>query len=318
MAVRVAGRLVFVNTQKTQTVKICTPQNRRGVYEKYYRIEPPYVLPQQQMESTVSQFDTLTDLEQWLVNDRKAYREPEHEIRVPIVKPPIGGTSESGIDDGPPEDVGGAVAEVLDLLSSERYSPDDDPWLPRAKDLVEGEIDHLVREFLDCPYLHRVEHSIHAQLFHILTSHQELAQRVSLGNDLAKTQLIHKEWPESIAREGKGRGQFDLAVLSPQLLRGCPSISAFRGGHLHAPIVIEMGLDYDGEHLARDAQKLMNSKPKHGYLIHLVRESPREPSAEKIILGIEPRFGIKTAYAWTAGGQSAFKLVNDHSITEHL
>lgn len=317
MAIRVAGRLVFVNTQRTQTVKICTPQNRRGVYEKYYRIEPPYVLIQQQMESTVSQFDSLVDLEQWLVNDRKAHREPEKEVRPPV-RPSVVDESIDGIDDIAVPEVGGAVAEVLDLLSSERYSPDDDPWLPGAKDLVEGGIDHLLREFLDCPYLHRVEHSIHAQLFHILMSHQELAQRVSLGDDLAKTQLIHKEWPESIAREGKGRGQFDLAVLSPQLLRGCPSISAFRGGHLHAPIVIEMGLDYDAEHLARDAQKLMNSKPKHGYLIHLVRESARERSAEEIILGIEARFGIKTAYAWTAGGQSAFKLVNDRSITEHL
>lgn len=317
MAIRVAGRLVFVNTQRTQTVKVCTPQNRRGVYEKYYRIEPPYVLIQQQMESTVSQFDSLVDLEQWLVNDRKAHREPEKEVRPPA-RPSVVDESIDGIDDIAVPEVGGAVAEVLDLLSSERYSPDDDPWLPGAKGLVEGGIDHLVREFLDCPYLHRVEHSIHAQLFHILMSHQELAQRVSLGNDLAKTQLIHKEWPESIAREGKGRGQFDLAVLSPQLLRGCPSISAFRGGHLHAPIVIEMGLDYDAEHLARDAQKLMNSKPKHGYLIHLVRESARERSAEEIILGIEARFGIKTAYAWTAGGQSAFKLVNDRSITEHL
>jgi hypothetical protein len=287
------------------------------VYEKYYRIEPPYVLIQQQMESTVSQFDSLVDLEQWLVNDRKAHREPEKEVRPPV-RPSVVDESIDGIDDIAVPEVGGAVAEVLDLLSSERYSPDDDPWLPGAKDLVEGGIDHLLREFLDCPYLHRVEHSIHAQLFHILMSHQELAQRVSLGDDLAKTQLIHKEWPESIAREGKGRGQFDLAVLSPQLLRGCPSISAFRGGHLHAPIVIEMGLDYDAEHLARDAQKLMNSKPKHGYLIHLVRESARERSAEEIILGIEARFGIKTAYAWTAGGQSAFKLVNDRSITEHL
>lgn len=315
MAVRVAGRLVFVNTQRTQTVKICTPQNRRGVYEKYYRIETSYVLPQQQMELTISRFDSLASLEQWLVDDRKAYREREHEARAPL-EPLVGDRPDSGIGKGREPEVGGAVAEVLDLLSSDQYSPDDDPWLPEAKDIVEDAIDQLVQDFIDCPYLHRVEHSIHAELFHILMSHPQLAQRVSLGNDLAKTQLIHKEWPESIAREGKGRGNFDLAVLSPQLLRACPSISAFHGGHLHAPIVIEMGLDYDAEHLARDAQKLMNSKPKHGYLIHLVRELPREPSAEKIVLGIEGRFGIKTAYAWIATGQSAFKLVNDPSITE--
>lgn len=318
MAVRVAGRLVFVNTQKTQTVKICTPQNRRGVYEKYYRIATPYVLTQQQMESNVSQFDSLENLEQWLVNDRKAYREPENEVRHPF-NLPGGDTSESGIDDHGEPEVGGAVAEVLDILNPDRYSPDDDPWLPQATNLVERAIDYLVREFLDYPYLHRVEHSIHAQLFHILMSNKELAQRVPLGDGFAETQLIHKEWPESLAREGNRRGNFDLAVLSPQLLKGCPSISAFRGGHLDAPIVIEMGLDYDAEHLARDAQKLMNSKPKHGYLIHLIRELPREPSAEKIIIGIiEARLAIKTAYAWTAGRQCVFKLVNDRSITEKL
>jgi len=317
MAVRVADRLVFVNTQRTQTVKICTPQNTRGVYEKYYRIEPPYVLPQQQMESTVSQFDSIADLEQWLINDRKAYREPDNEVR-PTVKQLIGDTSASGINDVQGPEVREAVAEVLELLNPDRYSPDEDPWLPQAANLVEESIDHLVKEFLDFPYLHRVEHSIHAQLFHILISHKELAQRVVLGDGFAETQLIHKEWPESVARESNRRGNFDLAVLSPQLIKACPSISAFRSGHLDAPIVIEMGLDYDAEHLARDAQKLINSKPKHGYLIHLVRELPRERSAEKILLGIETRFAIKTAYAWTAIGQSAFKLINDRSITEHL
>jgi hypothetical protein len=39
--------------------------------------------------------------------------------------------------------------------------------------------------------------------------------------------------------------------------------------------VIEIGLDYDAEHLANDAKKLINSKPRHGYLIHLVREFAR-------------------------------------------
>jgi hypothetical protein len=90
----------------------------------------------------------------------------------------------------------------------------------------------------------------------------------------------------------------------------------FREGHLQAPIVIEVGLDYNAEHLARDAKKLINSKPKHGYLVHLVREVPREASAEQIILGIESKFGIKTAYAWTAGRQTAVKRVNDSSISE--
>jgi hypothetical protein len=210
----------------------------------------------------------------------------------------------------------GAVAEILDLLSAEKYCPDEDPWLPQAKSLVEKSIDRLVEEFLEYPYLHRVEHSIHAQLFCIMVSHQELAQRVPLGENLGVTQLVHKEWPETVAREGNRRGNFDLAILSPKLLHGCPSIEAFRGGRLHAPIVIEMGLDYDAEHLAGDAKKLINSKPKHAYLLHLVRDIPREEAAEQIIVGIEAKFGIKTAYAWKAGSECAFKRVNDKAITE--
>lgn len=333
MPVWVAGRRVYVNTQRTQTVKICTPQNTQGVYERYYRIEPPYVLPQQQMELTVSRFATLVDLEQWLVNDRHAQREPQNEARgssadiptlppiVPTVyQPTLASTLPQAIEDDdsdlPEPEVPEVVAEVLDLLSSARYFPDEDSWLPKAKDLVEQSIDRLVQEFLEQPYLHRVEHSIHAELFHIMMSHSELAQRVSLGSHSAKTQLVHKEWPESIARRGNRRGNFDLVVLTPDLLKGCPSIRAFREGHLHAPIVIEMGLDYDAKHLAMDAKKLMNSKPKHGYLIHFVRELPREPVAEQIILGIEEKFGIKTAFAWTAGGRVAVKLVNEKSITE--
>jgi len=324
MAVMIAGRWVYVNTQNTQTVKICTQRNVRGQYEKYYRINPPLVLDQRKMETTISRFTNLADLELWLVNDRKAQREPENEVGTSlggIATPPPQTADDTGDFTHPEEtlegtEVGGAVAEILDLLSTEKYSPDDDPWLPLAKNLVEQSIDRLLQEFVECPYLHRVEHSIHVQLISIMLSHQELAQRVPLGDNLAVTQLVHKEWPESVAREGNRRGSFDLAVLSPKLLRGCPSIRVFRGGHLHAPIVIEMGLDYDAEHLAGDAKKLLNSKPKHGYLIHFVRELPREPATEQIILGIEAKFGIKTAYAWRAGGQTIFKRINDLTISE--
>ena len=59
----------------------------------------------------------------------------------------------------------GAVAEVLDLLSAGKYCPDDDPWLPEARVLVEQAIDRLIQEFVETPYLHRVEHALHARLF---------------------------------------------------------------------------------------------------------------------------------------------------------
>jgi hypothetical protein len=145
---------------------------------------------------------------------------------------------------------------------------------------------------------------------------QEQKGPIRVGDDLAVTQLVHKEWPESVGRGGNRRGIFDLAILSPTLLRGCPSINAFIGGHLLAPIVIEIGLDCDVQHLAGDAKKLINSKPKHGYLIHLVREFPREQAAEKILSDIEAKFGIKTAYGLKLGRQTIFKRLNERTISE--
>jgi hypothetical protein len=317
---------VYVDTQKTQTVKICTDSNMQGTYEKYYRIRPPYVLNRREIERRISEFASLPELEGWLIDDRKATRERENEARPPgrvglTPEPPL--RAEDSPEVPPEEDevsgsveVVNTVAEILDLLSTEKYSPDDDPWLPNAKDLVEQSIDRLLQEFLEYPYLHRKEHSIHAQLFWTMMTHPELAARVPIGNDLALTQLVHKEWPESVGRGGNRRGSFDLVVVSPKLLRGCPSIDAFIHGHLLAPIVIEIGLDYDVQHLAGDAKKLINSKPKFGYLIHLVREFARDPVAEKILLDIEAKFGIKTAYGLRTGRQTIFKRVNDRSISE--
>jgi hypothetical protein len=323
MSVLVAGRRIFVHTKGTQTVKICTPRNLQKEYEKYYRIVSQYALPQAQMEATVARFASIAELERWLLTDRKASREPQNEVGAkvgsPLALPPgpeLDEDSNTDIEQPEPEAMSSAVAEVLDLLSSGRYSPDDDPWLPEARVLVEQAIDRLIEEFIAFPYLHRVEHSLHARLFQLMTSFQLLAQHVPIGADLGLTQLVHKEWPETVGRDGNRRGNFDLAVLSPRLINGCPSVKVFREGHLQAPIVIELGLDYNAEHLARDAKKLINSKPKHGYLVHLVREAPREAPAEQIILGIESKFGIKTAYAWTAGRQTVVKRVNDNSISE--
>jgi hypothetical protein len=323
----VGDRRVFVNTRGTQTVKVCTAQNQRGLYERYYRIDPPCVLPQDQMESTIAQFTSLVDLDSWLTRDRKAARESENEVGPSFV---VARTSANGgereyVDNLDSEEAvsmsglsedSNPVAEVLNLLRCNAYSPDQDAWLPAAKDIVERVIDRLLTEFLQSPYLHRVEHSMHAHLYQMLVAEEVLAERIPIGARLADAQLVHKEWPETIARQGNRRGNFDLAVLSPTLLKGCASIKTFREGRLVAPIVIEMGLDYDAEHLAGDAKKLINSRPKYGYLLHLVREQPRSGDAEEIILGMESKFGIKTAYACTAGRQQAYKLLGDGSITE--
>ena len=38
--------------------------------------------------------------------------------------------------------------------------------------------------------------------------------------------------------------------------------------------------------------------------------------AEQIMLDVDIKFGIKTAYVWKAGEQTVFKRVNDQAITE--
>src|SRR5471030_3282732 len=134
---------------------------------------------------------------------------------------------------------------VLRLTDPRGYSPSDDSWLQEAIQATERSIDALVREFLEAPYLHRVEHSLHMRLWDLLRSQSgDFAGTFHLGDDLAVTQLVHKEWPETFARPEKNnrRGNFDIVVLSPKLLAGCQTIEEFREGRLPAPIVVEMGL----------------------------------------------------------------------------
>ena len=309
----IEGRRICLNTQNTQTVKVCTPANQRGVYERYYRIsESNAIRPQEALKLKISHFNTLAELYEWLTSDMGAVREPQHEVleyKEPITDIVVNGNDEVN---GPYKPI---VAEILEILEAQPYSAEDDPWVEKASVLVEQAIDRLVSEFIKLPYLHRVEHSLHVELFGLMQMHGELAEYASVGEaDLCQTQLIHKEWPETVARNGGRRGNFDIAVLSPQLLKTCPSIEAFRHGHLEAPIVIEVGLDYDVEHLANDAMKLLNSKPKHGYLVHLVRGKTFEPEAEKIITGVSTK-GIKCACASILGQKVTFKLLNDADMS---
>jgi hypothetical protein len=66
-------------------------------------------------------------------------------------------------------------------------------------------------------------------------------ERVRIGSTPHSTQLIHKEWPETVPREGKnGRGNFDLAILSPNQLAGAQRWQ-FDGGHIEAAFVTTIG-----------------------------------------------------------------------------
>lgn len=72
---------------------------------------------------------------------------------------------------------------------------------------------------------------------------------------------------------------YDLAVLSPADLASVSSTAAFRKGLPPARIAIELGLDYDLDHLTKDIEKFrLNIEelaeggfPPLGYLVHFTR-----------------------------------------------
>lgn len=237
---------------------------------------------------------------------------------MPAAADPAGDVAPEVVDGADEVVIGvGPVQELLEFLDSDRYLPEGDPWLPRAQAIVEQSLNALLDEFLATPYLHRVEHSIHAELFRMLVAHDELGQRVPIGGSGEVTRLVHKEWPESVGRSGRRRGNFDLAVLTPNQLRGCESVDAFRQGLLQAPIVIEVGLDYPASHLASDALKLINSRPAHGYLVHFSRQTPRDDGpegVERIAAELEAKTGIKVLYASIDGPSRVFKRINEREI----
>lgn len=139
-----------------------------------------------------------------------------------------------------------------------------------VKNILESSINDLINEFIKQPYKHRCEHSLHCELYNMLMGHQSLQGVFQLKDTDYGTTLLHKEWPETIARPEKKnrRGNFDLAILDPKSVSGC-SVKDFNRGLIKPDFVVEMGLNYNLEHLKNDANKLANSDCKHGYLVHL-------------------------------------------------
>ena len=292
-----AGRDVYlVAGRLTQTINICDASNRRGCefYDWIVRIAEPFI-----NESDVAAQGSVFRLVEWL---RK---------RGGIIEkhPPEG--------DPPPMPV---------VLPASEYSVDEPSvpwtdWIERAIEIVEQCIDRLVIEFLEHPSLHRVEHSIHAELFAMLSSHRHFSQRWPLADGKTFTQLVHKEWPETIPRPEKGnrRGNFDLAILSPGVVAQCHpqtfSMGLAQGGVARPCIAIEAGLNYSQTHLAKDADKLANSVIAHGYLIHLVRDSPPElAEVTSIIEKVEPEGTCRIAYAVAGQTRKYRKLLGEREI----
>jgi hypothetical protein len=268
-------RIYLVKRAKSLTVNICDANNRRGDYEWIFRV----FSPDDVTESEITAHGSILELVTWLQNAKGGEVEQEP-------PPPL----DPGIVPEPPPE-------------------DDREWIERAVVVVEESLDQLVAEFLRAPYLHRVEHSLHARLFAILAAHPHLNCELPLRN--GTTQPIHKEWPETVPSAETRRGNFDLAILSPALLAR-HSVDAFRRGNIPAPIVIELGLDYGAAHLGQDAEKLIQSRVQHGYLVHFTRRAATEKETKLVI---DPGWTTKVAFACSAGPRQ-FKRVNGDQIEE--
>jgi hypothetical protein len=287
----VAGRTVTVRTgRKSQTVNICTPRQVVGDYDAIYRlpiqsaIEDPGEIPE---VATLAEFAT------WL-------------------------TARNGVPEGSPT-AHGKTGGLSPLVSA----PINDAWVKHAVPLVEVAIGSLVDTFVKAPYLHRVEHSFLAELISELRRHDKLRACVEIGASGRTTQLIHKEWPETVVRGDRGktverRGLFDIVVLAPAQFEKV-TLEQFLQGRIEPPIVIEVGLDYGLKHIDGDIDKLLKSNVQHPYLIHLSRIGPRVEAVEDRINGIAtsaPR--LQVAYVHHETDSVAVKRLNDSAVSLQL
>lgn len=275
----VAGRRVkIVRGTASQTVNICTPANEIGTYETTYRLSLDVPVDGAELAA-------LADLEA-------------------LGRSLKGRGAQSEVPGKP-----GARA-----LTSVKAPPADDAWVVEAQAAVDAAISTLVRQFLEQPYLHRVEHSLHTLLHRLLTEHRRLSEVVPLVGG-QETQLIQKEWPETVARPSeKGtrkRGSFDIAILSPAQVRAA-TLEQFEEGRIDAPIVIEVGLDYGQKHLQDDMEKLRNSRVPVPYLLHLSRLPIKTaPIVEAELAKCTPPLRAAYAHVDTRAGKRRVKHLGD-------
>ena len=74
-------------------------------------------------------------------------------------------------------------------------------WEKEAKAIVEKNIDKLVLDFIRYPYLHRVEHSIHCELFKMPATNDIFDRKYTMGAYISQT--VHKELPEFLPERKK-------------------------------------------------------------------------------------------------------------------
>jgi hypothetical protein len=231
----IAGRLVKIRTgNQTQTVNICfRDEPVEGKYEFKYRIGDPSIFLYEQM-LTLMEFDNLESLRDFLLNH-------------------------GAIEEAP----GSSQFSRQQLLDNTSAMPEG------IIKQLDDQVDAFLDTFIKSPYMHRVEHSIHVDLFNRIAALSDVAERnVEITNGF-KSSLVHKEWPEpSRINAAKRRGSHDIALLPP-----CnPSVEQFCLGYIRPFAAFELGLNYNVAHFDKDVYTLHYAKLRTAYVIHLARE----------------------------------------------
>lgn len=284
-SVIVDDRLVVVRIgRKSSTISICTPDNKPGTYERRFRLSPSVVLD----GTDIAANSTIPEMLSWI----------------------------DGLGPDAHEDSANSGRRLLPPLVTEPVA--DHAWLAAATRVVDTEINDLVRGFVAEPYMHRVEHSVHAQLYARLAAHTDIFGVQALGATGRSTQLIHKEWPETIADTEAGsnrRGAYDLAILTPDRLVAA-TLDQFRYERIEATVVIEMGLNYGMTHLQQDYDKLVVNNVHTGYLVHLSRDGARSAEVESFLERTDRVTNIKIAYAHgpEVASERRIKLLDDPKV----
>lgn len=271
--------VVHMRGTRTQTVNVCTADNRPGEYERVYRLP-------------IGEVITLAELAE------QASPATLHEAMA----------SRNGVQ----VDADGRARAVLSLVEVEP----DPAWLATATAAVDAVLDEAVTAFLHGPYLHRVEHSLHAELYRQFKAQPALQGEHPLRTG-ELTQLVHKEWPETrpdLTPGGSGRrGAFDLAVLAPQQLAAA-DLEHFRHGRIAASLAIEVGLDYGWDHLDQDGDKLRASRVAVPYLLHLSRTHAAEKPTIEAYVEAAPQ-PLRVAYVHhDPGVGTTLKRLRDRTV----
>jgi len=277
----IEGRKIKVVTgEKTQTINVYVNNEDEANFDPKLRITNPALF----IEETFFDNESLSSLDNFMILLKEQHKaEFEQQDDILMVKPNV-------------------FRSII---------PHDPLWTQNIIPDVEKAINKVLYTFLELPYLHRVEHSLHGELYDYLMDCQLLHQFIDLG--CCTTGVVHQNWPELAVRPGKSvKGHFDIAILCPPNQSENPvSLRQFREGQIEPTIVIDVGLDYGLDRLQDNYSKLKDSGVKNTYLLHFARPTGQhQDGVEEFIQNVIAKNGAsgpKIVYAAVSKNQIRYQ-----------